>query len=248
LRKTLAREVADQVLNRIIDGEFPVGTGLPSEAELGEGYDVSRITVREAVKSLQAQGVIDVRSGKGSFVNPPDEWSSLDAVLRFTARESGADDVAVQLVEVRRMFETGATALAATRRTQHDLDDLRRYLAQMRSAHETDDLNAFVAADLAFHDVILKASGNVFVGVLFQPLTRVLTERRRETSRVPDIQRHAIAEHANILAALTSGNPETARAAMDSHMTQTVEDLKTYVLKPVVSAEGPAQLAASRSR
>jgi DNA-binding FadR family transcriptional regulator len=171
-----------------------------------------------------------VISGKGSFVNPPDEWHSLEAALRMAAHGSGDDSVAIQLIEVRRMFETGATALAATRRTQSDLDDLRRYLAQMRSAHETNDLDTFVAGDLAFHDVILEAAGNIFLSVLFQPLTRVLAERRRETSQVPDIQRHAISEHTRILQALTSGDADAARMAMESHMSQTVEDLKTYVL------------------
>src|SRR5512142_1581177 len=151
VRKTLVREVADQVLERVIAGEYRVGQGLPSEAELGEAYDVSRITVREAIKSLQAQGVIEMVSAKGSFVNPPGQWTSLEAVLRLIARETDADDVAVQLVELRRMFETGATALAATRRTQQDLDNLRHHLAQMRSAHVTNDLEAFVAGDLAFH-------------------------------------------------------------------------------------------------
>ena len=105
----------------------------------------------------------------------------------------------------------------------------------MRLAHERNDLAAFVEADLAFHDLILQASENVFVAVLFEPLHRVLEKRRTETSKVPQIQEHAIGHHQNIADALASRDPHRARDAMDAHMQQTLDDLKTYVL-----AEGPA--------
>ena len=107
---------------------------------------------------------------------------------------------------------------------------LRGHVEAMRLAHEGDDLAAFVEADLAFHDVILQASGNVFVAVLFEPLQRVLQKRRTETSRVPDIQEHAIGHHQSIVEALASRDPHRARDAMDAHMQQTLDDLKTYVL------------------
>ena len=66
---------------------------------------------------------------------------------------------------------------------------------------------------------------------MFEPLTRVLRERREQTSRIRDIQIHAISEHESILRALESGDPSQAQRAMQSHMTQTLEDLQTYVLK-----------------
>ena len=86
-------------------------------------------------------------------------------------------------------------------------------------------------ADLRFHDIILGGSDNVFLVALFKPLGRVLQERRAQTSRVPDIQRHAIAEHTQVLAALRSGDTERARQSMDHHMQQTLDDLRHYVLQ-----------------
>ena len=83
---------------------------------------------------------------------------------------------------------------------------------------------------LAFHDVILHASGNIFLAVLFEPLSRILAARRTQTSRVTQIQANAIEEHAHIVDALASRDPERARQAMDSHMAQTLNDLTTYVL------------------
>jgi DNA-binding FadR family transcriptional regulator len=229
-RKSLVATVADAVLDDIVRGDLAPGDALPSEAELGAIHEVSRITVREAIKTLQAQGVIRVENGRGSYVKPVGEWVSLDAVLRVTSAGGRDDDVAVQLIEVRRMLETGAAALAATRRNDDDLAQLATYVEEMRESSARDDVDAFVRADLAFHDVILRASGNVFLRVLFEPLTRVLAERRAQTSRVPDIQAHAIEEHASVLEALRTGEAETARRAMDRHMDQTMDDLRHYVL------------------
>lgn len=228
-RKSLVAVVADDLLDRIVRGSIGIDEGLPSEAEIGDEHEVSRMTVREAMKTLQAQGVVRVESGKGSFVNPVAQWTSLDAVLRVAGAGASALDVAEQLIEVRRMFETGAAFLAATRRTDADLAALEGFLQAMRAAHAVNDVAAFVRADLAFHDVILRASGNVFLGVLFEPLTRVMADRRTETSRVVAIQEHAIREHTEILAALSQGGAEASRRAMDSHMDQTLADIRTYV-------------------
>jgi len=107
---------------------------------------------------------------------------------------------------------------------------LRGHVTTMRTAHHANDVGRFVDADLAFHDVILQASGNVFVAVLFAPLSQVLSARRAQTSKVEKIQIHAIHEHAQILEAPASADPEQARLAMDSHMAQTMNDLKTCVL------------------
>lgn len=231
VRQSLATMVAEDLLERIVTGEFPPGALLPGEVDLTARHQVSRMTVREAVKTLEAQRVISVEQGRGTFVNPVNRWTSLEAVLR--ASSAGANDAtaAVQLIELRRMLETGATELAAVRISATELDTLREHIAAMTSAHRNNDVDRFVQADLAFHNVILHASGNVFVAVLFEPLSRVMAERRAQTSAVVQIQRHAIAAHADIVRALAEANPETARRAMDNHMRQTLNDLRTYLLQ-----------------
>ncbi|MET4093666.1 GntR family transcriptional repressor for pyruvate dehydrogenase complex [Arthrobacter sp. UYCu712] len=223
--------VADELLDRIIAGEFPPGTAVPGELELSARHEVSRMTVREAMKTLEAQRILSVERGRGTFVNPLNRWASLEAVLR--AASEGKDDAsaAVQLIELRRMLESGACELAAARIGEADLERLYGHIAAMRSAHDGNEVAAFVEADLAFHDLILKASENVFAAVLFEPLHRILERRRTETSKVPDIQEHAIWHHQQIADALASREPHRARDAMDAHMQQTLDDLKTYVLE-----------------
>lgn len=230
-RKSLVDVVADELLDRIVAGEFPPGSGVPGELELSARHEVSRMTVREAMKTLVARRILRVERGRGTFVNPLNQWSSLEAVLRFASE--GQDDaaVAIQLIELRRMLETGAAEIAAGRIADEELVGMDEQLARMRAAHEANDVDRFVAADLAFHDLILHASGNVFVAVLFEPLTRILASRRAQTSKVVQIQINALAEHANIMDAMRSHDAERARLAMDRHMEQTLNDLKTYVLE-----------------
>jgi DNA-binding FadR family transcriptional regulator len=229
-RKSLVSVVADALLDRIIDGDLDAGTPLPSEAEIGEAYDVSRVTVREALRVLTTQGIVRVTSGIGSVVNPLDHWQSLPAILRYRAARGDDGEVATQLIAVRRMFETEAAALAATGLSESAFAELDDCIDRMRRGHDESDVDAFVAADLRFHDVILRGSGNVFLAALFEPLTRVLTERRAQTSRVPEIQAHAIEEHAAVLAALRARDSAAARSAMDHHMQQTLDDLHEFVL------------------
>jgi len=229
-RRSLVSEVADALLDRIVDGDLDVGAALPSEAEIGETYDVSRVTVREALRVLTTQGIIRVTSGIGSVVNPVEQWQSLAVILRHRSAHGDDGEVATQLIAVRRMFETEAAALAAEGISGAALAALAECITAMRAASDADDVDAFVIADLRFHDIILRSSGNVFLAALFEPLTRVLTERRAQTSRVPEIQRHAIAEHEGVLAALQRRDAVASRRAMDRHMQQTLDDLRVYVL------------------
>ncbi|GHG51466.1 GntR family transcriptional regulator [Sinomonas cellulolyticus] len=224
-------EVADDLLERIIAGEFPPGSPVPGELDLAERHEVSRMTVREAVKTLTAQNIVRVERGRGTFVNPVSRWSSLHAVLRATNEGTDGGDSAVKLIELRRMLETGAAELAAPRISDGELAELRGTVGLMRQARAAADLKRFVEADLAFHDLVLRASGNPFVVVVLEPLSQVLAERRSETSAVPVIQDHAIEMHEAVCAALAGHDPQAARAAMDAHMQQTLDDLKAYVLR-----------------
>lgn len=230
-RQSLVGQVADELLDRIIAGEFPPGATVPGEHELSARHEVSRMTVREAMKTLQAQRILSVERGRGTFVNPLNRWASLEAVLRAASEGKNEADASIQLIELRRMLEAGACELAAGRISDADIQTLYDYVAAMRAAHEVNDVAAFVDADLAFHDLILRASENVFVAVLFEPLHRVLENRRIETSAVRDIQEHAIQHHQNIAEALESRDATRSRQAMDAHMQQTLDDLRNLVLE-----------------
>lgn len=228
-RKSLVNTVADDLLDRIIAGRFTPGDALPTEAEIGTEFDVSRVTVREALRTLSARGIVRVVSGVGSRVAPVESWTSVSDALRF--RAAHGDDVLVpeQLISTRRLIECEAAALAASNIDDAALAECAACVDEMVAGADAGDVDRFVDADLRFHAVILGASGNLFLGVLLAPLTEVLAERRAQTSRVPEIQEHAIEEHRRVLAALGSRDPEAARGAMDHHLQQTLDDFRRYV-------------------
>lgn len=230
VRASLVTTVADALLDDIVGGVVPIGSELPSEAELAAKHEVSRVTMREALKRLQGLGVLDTRQGKRGVVASTSAWTDLGPILRVTAHGTDPGLTELQLIEVREMLESGAAALAASRRSNADLDELARSLDAMRAAHNCADVEAFVEADIAFHDLILRATGNVFVGVVFAPLSRVMREKRRQTSAIERIQRNAIDKHAAVLEALRCGEAEAARRAMAEHMKQTADDFREHVL------------------
>lgn len=228
---SLSDELAEKLFSAIIDGTYAPGSALPPEAELAELHAVSRLTVREAIRELRVPNIVRIQRGRGTYVNPPAQWTALDPMIRAAAatpRSSAA--ISESLVEARRLIEVGAVELAAVKRTDDDLEQLRELLRDMREAVETADVERFVEADIAFHDTIMRASGNAFIPLMFEPFGRLLVEGRRETSAVPEIRTNALAHHTEVLRALETGDPGVARKAMEDHMSQTADDLRTHVL------------------
>ena len=228
-RRTLVDGLVDGLLDDILDGRLKPPAALPPEADIAKAYDVSRLTVREALKALRAQNILYVKAGRGTFVNPAENWTGLDAIIKAASYGNAADQVSIGLIEVRRMVETGAAALAARRHTPEHAEEMRHAIADMKRFHESGDLDGFVTADIAFHDVVLKASGNPFVRALLAQLGQSLYRARRETSAIKEIQRRAIAFHQRVLDSILTGDAELARRAMDEHMDQTFEDYERYI-------------------
>lgn len=226
-RPSRVDEAVEAILARVVSGEFAAGAALPGQWELAELMQVSRLTVREAVKELAAKGIVSVEPGNGTFVRPSTEWTDLSALSRLETDDSR---IAVSVIEIRRMIEVAAAGLCAQRRTDADLASLRANLAGMESAHDAGDVATFVARDLAFHQSVLHGCANPFLAVVYDPLTKVMTATRGQTSAVPVIRQHAIGHHRAILERIAARDPAGASAAMDAHMDQTSDDLHVHVL------------------
>ena len=228
-RVSRTQSVVDGLLDAIVTGRLVPGEQLPPEGGLADEFGVSRMTMREGVKLLQAQGVIVQVPGSRHRIAPTEEWTGLDAVVRLARSDGARERSSLEMLELRIMFETGAAELAATRCTETHLDALVMFLEQMRVAHAATDVDAFVVADLAFHDVIIRAADNRILVASMRPLTTLLQETRLETSAVPQIRVNAIVEHAAIVDALRSGSADASREAMARHMHQTRDDLLRFV-------------------
>lgn len=228
-RPSRTQDAVDQLLDAIIDGTLTAGAPLPPEGRLAIDFGVSRLTMREAVRLLQAQGVIVQVPGSRHRIAPTAEWTGMDAVVRHARSTDQREQSSLELLEVRMMIESGAARLAADRRTDDDLAVLEDALQRMAEHHEADDVDAFIGADLEFHDAIVRAADNRILIAAIRPLTTMLEATRGETSAVAEIRDHALVDHRNVLDAIRTGDAVAARDAMAKHMQQTRDDLVALV-------------------
>ena len=211
--KRLYHSVADQILTMIDDGIFPPNSRLPGERELADQLSVSRVTVREAEIFLQAQGIIQVKTGSGAYVLDPSKHNgSLPNVSAF------------ELTEARTLFESEAAALAARDISDETLSVLEGHLQKMRGSNREAEL-----ADREFHRTIASASGNAAVLFVVEMLWRIRMEakpvRKVYDSVCHDDADAREAEHREILDALRARDPGAARIAMREHFRRLIESM-----------------------
>lgn len=221
----LVDRLVGDLVDDIVSGVFPPGSVLPAEAVLAERAEVSRLTVREAITVLRTRRVLEVKHGRGTFVNPVSYWSPFDPTL-LAARSGdalGAGAMPKKLIEARRLVEVGVAELAAARRTTGDIEAMDDALKRMKEAR--DDVDAIADADIEFHQAIVAAAGNAFIAALFDPIKQLVWAARRQTKGYAKIRARAIAAHTRILKAIRDRDPESARWAMNDHLIQTEEDL-----------------------
>ncbi|VXC39603.1 FadR/GntR family transcriptional regulator [Nocardioides sp. AX2bis] len=245
-----ARAAAD-LLDLVLDQTFPPGSALPSETELAERLGVSRLTVREAIKSLAGTRVIVVRQGRSSVVNQVDEWSPLEPRL-FAARVArGSDSLPAQILEVRRIVEVEALPLAVERCTVAQREVLADALRWMREAHADDDRDTFVEHALGFRAGLIAASGNVYLEALLSPLTDVVAPAAFEAHHDPELRRRVLDVHQEVLAAIDARDEPRARAALAGHFEKQKADpmwltfRQTMIPTSSTSATTPSTSASS---
>ena len=165
----LPEELADKLLESIVDGQFPVESVLPSEGELALKYGMSRLTVREAVRILRSQNIVDHPSWSRHLYQPAAGLDLAGCRRPHRGTPVALGGVSGRLIEARRMVEIGAAQLAAVNRSKEDLESLAASIEEMRLANRLNRVDLFVEADIAFHDVIMHATANMFIPFMFEP-------------------------------------------------------------------------------
>jgi GntR family transcriptional regulator, transcriptional repressor for pyruvate dehydrogenase complex len=192
-------EAIEKIKGMIVAGELRPGDRLPREPDLAERLGLSRNSLREAVKALSLIRVLDVRQGDGTYVTSLAPGLLLDA-LSFVV-DFHRDDTVLEFLEVRRNLEPSATALAASRMTDDQIDELRALLAELG---DNPGIDALVANDLEFHRRIAAGSGNGVLRSLIDGLSGPTTRAR--------IWRETREQHNAIVEAIASRQPELARS------------------------------------
>ncbi|MDC5697133.1 FadR family transcriptional regulator [Intrasporangium calvum] len=207
-------EAIMKIKDMIVSGDLGPGDRLPREADLAERLGLSRNSLREAVKALSLIHVLDVRQGDGTYVTSL-EPSLLMGAMEFVV-DLHRDDTVLQFVEVRRILEPAATAMAATRMSEADIADLREHLRTLDAAPSVDDL---VATDLEFHRKIAHGSGNPVIGSLLDSLSAPTQWARvwRGLTQTNAVER-TMAEHRAIVDAIEARQPDVAQSWSTIHI------------------------------
>ena len=210
---------AEQIVDAIQRGDYPVSSKLPSEFELAELMGVSRPSIREALSALQAMSIIESRPGSGNYILRKPSSADENATVHLIESETGC----LEVMEARGVLEPPIAALVATKASGDVVARLRAAIDDMREHAAEDDFDAYFDADKQFHIALADAAGNALVTAALSPLLDTMDQRvYREFTRhyylknVDDIQ-HVIDLHHEILGAIEVRDGETAFAKTVEH-------------------------------
>jgi GntR family transcriptional repressor for pyruvate dehydrogenase complex len=206
--EVLSDQVAQQIISLIVDDHLGVGSRLPPLSELAGYLGVSRTAVREAIKRLDAWGIISVKHGVGTFVAEMPE-DVLTVPFKITAGRSGAAQRKFQ--QVRKVLEPSIAALAAENAGPEHIERMQETLARMYEA--LDNPVAYDQADMDFHTALVRATQNEILVMIMHPVMDIL----RQTIQAPEevAERLTVYErHHAIFECVKAGQPGRAREAM----------------------------------
>lgn len=207
-------QVSEQMTNLILDGTLRPGDLFPAEVELAEQLNVSRTVIRESKKSLIGMGLLETRE-KRTYVRSDIFDAAVDLFSLGFRLEPGSVE---ELIDARRVIETGAVVLAAKRANDEILAKLRRLLDQQKDAIEKGDKAAFAESDLEWHSTITKAAQNRLLAKMVLTIHNMLGVLIATTLEVPESDKDAYAAHKKITEAISNHDADAARNAMNDHL------------------------------
>lgn len=213
LRKSAAERVVTQLIDLIRSGNLRAGDRLPTEADLARAFQVSRPIVREALRGLAVLGVAETRQGGRCFITDL-TVARLMAPLQFVI---SLDESSIEALQgARVLIETGIVREAALRVTPADAAELDAMVTAGFAL--AGDALGFRVLDQQFHRTLNRLGGNPFLEVVGQSLYELGMEYRRRATENVSVMERSAAEHAAIVAALKTGDPDRSAAAMTAHL------------------------------
>lgn len=216
--------VMQQIMQQIVSGTYLPGAKLPTVVDLAASFQVGRSTIREALSALKAMGWVDIRHGGGTFVSMtlPTDPEAEDRGGMFEHSES-----LHEVLEVRKFIEVGCASLAAARRSEYNLQELRHILSHMEAALGNEKESE--EADIRLHLEIAKASHNTLLIGMMESLTERLKESMSTSRRLWFFAERASAEqllqeHREIYEAIAIRDEKLAAEKMMGHL-QKVDDV-----------------------
>jgi GntR family transcriptional regulator, transcriptional repressor for pyruvate dehydrogenase complex len=216
----LYEQMAERVRQAIIDGDIKTGDRLPNERDLAKQYGVSRTVIREAIKTLRQEGLVEVQPGLGTFVvDATGERlkQTFDLMMSF-----GRDTMLADIVEIREMLEPHIAAVAAERATSDDIEHMDKAITLMEEHIEV--IEKYTEEDHSFHLALARATQNAVLPRLIASIVDLLQELRKRIAQVDGARERGQMHHRAIVDAVRNKDPQAARAAMEAHLAQVRRD------------------------
>lgn len=209
--------IVSQIKNLMFEDKIKPGDKLPPERELADLMNVSRTSVREAIKTLSAMGLVVIKKGHGVFVSGTDLGSVINKMGDALVLKK---DEVEQLFELRKILETQAAQWAAERATAEEMQFLKKIVDEAKQACQSQDTNPEVVTnhDTRFHNAVIEASHNNVLGMVMIGMLEALTKVRLKAMQVPGRVVQSIIDHEEIVKAIMNRDGEAARKAMYSHI------------------------------
>jgi GntR family transcriptional regulator, transcriptional repressor for pyruvate dehydrogenase complex len=220
----LYEQMAQRIRNQIVAGELTAGDKLPNERTLAEQFGVSRTVVREAIKTLKQEGLVEVQAGLGTFI-VDDTGAAFTQSFGLLLSVGNKKTHLLDIVEIREILEPEIAAMAAVHASPDDIEALERALMLM-DAH-MEDISKYAKEDHSFHLVLAHASGNAILPYLMASIVDLLQELRERIALVQGARERGQAHHRLILKAIKQQDAAAARAAMQDHLRQVRQDSGT---------------------
>ncbi|HJW73109.1 MAG TPA: FadR/GntR family transcriptional regulator [Geothrix sp.] len=230
--KRLYEEIVEQIKQFISNGKLKPGDKLLPERELAEKLGVSRASVREAIRTLDILGVIDIKPGGGTFIRETDNDDIIRPLAMFLAVEQNS---LLDMFEMRRIFETATAGLAAQRATSDELEEIQATLVGMREGLNVNDPEKGEEFDAAFHFAVAEATHNTLLIKLFKTVSAEFA-KANSAARLRlyhDNELNAqkiIDQHTDIYEAIRSRSPEAASEAMLTHLLFAEGELRKWIV------------------
>lgn len=216
-RTRIYENVVAQIQHLVRTKKLCPGDRLPSERELAATLGIGRASVREALRTLDSMGLVEVRSGQGAFLrnislNP--YLASIRESLSFLL--DVREETLLELWEVRKGLEEQIALLAASRRKEEDVEKLQRLTEEMRNQLMVSEV--FVRSGIDFHRTLVEAAGNAVLLTVWEAIAGLIEKSQRRIIGMPGQPHEALAKHEALLAAVAAGDAKQAREAMREHM------------------------------
>jgi len=230
-RRRIPEDIVLQFHAMIRQGKLSHGDRLASERDLAAQFKVSRSSVREAIRSLELQGLVISKRGSGTFINT----ENADSVLALVAASLNTGGEALRdIFEMRRVLEPSIAALAAERATDEDVGQMSAILEEQQ--RQIDSGETGVEADTAFHFALAAATHNSALNKVVSAVEDILQRSRDQSLQEPGRPQRSLASHRQILQTIRNRDSDGAQQAMSHHL---------EVVEPSTLAKWPASELAS---